>query len=89
MSGPENQERGRAQARRPPRAGQGPPVRTVMVFPTRDGDHIEVTISIGKFMVLMHDQERIVIMTNENVSQFDFSSSTTSKCPTCPICSQF
>lgn len=24
------------------------PTRTVMVFPTRDGDHITVTISIGK-----------------------------------------
>lgn len=26
------------------------PTRTVMVFPTRDGDHITVTISVGKYI---------------------------------------
>ena len=35
--------RGRARART-----RAAPARTVMVFPTRDGDHIVVTLTIGK-----------------------------------------
>ena len=43
-NGAENRGRGRRRTSRPA------PARTVMVFPTRDGDHIVVTLTIGKLL---------------------------------------
>ena len=43
--------RGRdSRSRSPPRerAARQEPMRTVMVFPTRDGEHITITLTIGK-----------------------------------------
>ena len=49
-AGSENRGRDRERERRRPT--RRIPARTVMVFPTRDGDHIVVTLTIGKFELL-------------------------------------
>ena len=52
MAPAENPDGSEARGRSRSRSARTAPTRTVMVFPTRDGDHIVVTLSIGKFELL-------------------------------------
>ena len=54
----ESENRGRSR-RRTPRVT---PARTVMVFPTRDGDHIVVTLTIGKYELSADFENQIILL---------------------------